>query len=87
MFGNPKYNYTTDISADTTEKDARDYFVGTDYNIGTPPNYELQTCVDIEFTGAIVEGSTECECIQPTFTLSRDETVRTCTYCHKHIEQ
>jgi hypothetical protein len=87
MFGNPKYNYKTSISANSSEESARDYFVGTTFNVGAGLSENMQECVDIQFTGNTSEGSDKCECIDPTFTLSKGETLRTCTRCHKLIEQ
>lgn len=87
IFSNPKYNYRTSIAAEQTEETARDYFVGTVFNLGIYPGEDMQECVDIEFTSGTEEGSSSCECVDPTFTLSKGETLRTCTYCHKLIEQ
>jgi len=87
MFSNPKYNYDTFIAANNTESSAKDYFVSTVFNLGVANEDNLQECVDIEFdSNEDSEGSDKCECLSPTFTLSRGETLRTCTYCHKLIE-
>ena len=35
IFKNPKYNYTTSVSAKATEESVRKYFVGQIFNVGT----------------------------------------------------
>jgi hypothetical protein len=49
IFQNPKYNYTTNVSANTTEQDARDYFVGKMFDVGTYPNENMQRVIDVEY--------------------------------------
>jgi hypothetical protein len=49
IFKNPKYNYTTSVSDQTTESDARKYFVKSQFDLGVYPNEDLQVCIDIEF--------------------------------------
>lgn len=44
------YNYHTNVSPTTTEKQARDYFVGTSFNMGAYPHENFRKCIDIEFT-------------------------------------
>jgi hypothetical protein len=57
-FKNPKYNYSTNVSATTTEKDARKYFVGQMFNVGSYPREIMREVVDIEFyeKGTYAEG-------------------------------
>ena len=57
-FKNPKYNYSTNVSANTTEKDARKYFVGQMFNVGSYPREIMREVVDIEFydKGTYAEG-------------------------------
>jgi hypothetical protein len=57
-FKNPKYNYSTNVSADTTEKDARKYFVGQMFNVGSYPREIMREVIDIEFyeKGTYAEG-------------------------------
>jgi hypothetical protein len=49
-FADPKYNYETDVSAETTEHTAFQYFVGKYFNMGAFPVENMQRCIDIEFT-------------------------------------
>jgi hypothetical protein len=49
MFKNPKYNYTTSVSAQATEQSCNDYFVGNLFNMGNYPKDDCQRCVKIKF--------------------------------------
>lgn len=48
-FNNPKYNYSTSVSSDVTESEARKYFVGKMFDVGVYPKENMQKAVDIEF--------------------------------------
>lgn len=50
LFDNPQHNYTTDVSAQSTEQSASSYFVGKQFDMGQYPIENLQTCKAIEFT-------------------------------------
>ncbi len=50
IFVNPDYNYTTSVSAHTTEQTAREYFVGATFNVGNYPEEKMRKCIHIEFT-------------------------------------
>ena len=50
LFVNPKYNYETSVSADTTLSSAKSYFVGKHFNLGKGNIDNLQKCIGIEFT-------------------------------------
>jgi hypothetical protein len=47
-FKNPKYNYTTDISSNVNEENAKQYFVGKYFNVGVYPKENLQKCTKIK---------------------------------------
>jgi len=49
MFNDPKYNYTTSVSAQSSERSCTDYFVGEAFNMGQYPKDDYQRCVDIKF--------------------------------------
>lgn len=49
IFDNPKYNYSTNVSGNTTEEQARDYFVGKSFNVAPYPKEEMATPINIEF--------------------------------------
>ena len=48
-FSNPKYNYSTSVSGDISETEARKYFVGKMFDVGSYPKENMQKVVDIEF--------------------------------------
>lgn len=48
-FNNPKYNYSTSVSGDISESEARKYFVGKMFDVGTYPKENMQKAIDIEF--------------------------------------
>ena len=50
LFADPKYNYQTSMSVQTTEQDARDYFVGARMDMGIFPVEDMQTPIGIEYT-------------------------------------
>lgn len=50
IFENPKYNYSTAVSPNSTEDSARKYFVGKKFNVGTYPKEQMEEVVDIKFT-------------------------------------
>ena len=49
IFENPIYNYSTDVSALSTEESATAYFVGREFNVGVYPVENMQKCIAIEF--------------------------------------
>lgn len=49
MFNDPKYNYITSVSAQSTEQSCNDYFVGYAFNMGQYPKDDYQQCTSIEF--------------------------------------
>jgi len=58
IFENPEYNYSTSVSPQTTEQDAREYFVGQMFNVGVYPTEKMRKVVDIKFypKGTYAEG-------------------------------
>jgi hypothetical protein len=50
IFSNDQYNYTTDISANSTKEDAEKYFIGKFFDVGIYPKEDMQKCIGIEFT-------------------------------------
>lgn len=51
MFKNPKHNYITSVSPQSTERSCKDYFVGNLFNMGQYPTNDYQRCVSINFLG------------------------------------
>lgn len=49
QFANPSFNYTTSVSLGTGEVEAREYFVGKCFDVGTYPTENLQKVISIEF--------------------------------------
>jgi hypothetical protein len=49
IFANPKYNYSTSVNGDLTEKEAREYFVGNVFDRGAYPRENMQKVIDIKF--------------------------------------
>lgn len=49
IFINPDYNYYTNVSGDTTEQQARDYFVGKSFNVAAYPQEQMKKVIDIKF--------------------------------------
>ena len=49
IFENPKYNYSTNVSAETTEESARQYFVGKTFNVGACLSKQIEKVIDIKF--------------------------------------
>ena len=49
MFANPKYNYSTSLSPMSTEAEARKYFVGKMFDVGSYPKEQMERVVDIKF--------------------------------------
>lgn len=49
IFKDPKYNYSTSMSPTTTEKSAREYFVGNSFNVAPFPNEQFEKVIDIKF--------------------------------------
>ena len=49
IFENPEYNYSTNVSGETTEEDARDYFVGKSFNVASYPKEKMASVIDIKF--------------------------------------
>jgi hypothetical protein len=50
MFEDPQYNYTTSVASAITEQDARRYFVGKMFDVGSYPNELMKEVIDIRFT-------------------------------------
>lgn len=50
LFADSQYNYTTNVSAQSTRETAEDYFIGKWFNLGTYPKENMQKCTGIEFT-------------------------------------
>lgn len=69
-FKNPKYNYTTSVSSGVNEKSARDYFVGTMFDVGSFPDENLQKAIDIVYhkgsyeKGGTISAKTDIEKLQ-----------------------
>jgi hypothetical protein len=55
MFEDPQYNYTTSVASAITEQDARRYFVGKMFDVGSYPNELMKEVVDIRFTKGSLE--------------------------------
>lgn len=49
IFKDKKYNYSTDISGDVTEVEAKEYFINKFFNVGIYPKDNLQKCISIKF--------------------------------------
>lgn len=49
IFEDAQYNYSTNVSATTTEADARKYFVGQTFNVGSYPKEVMKKAIDIKF--------------------------------------
>jgi hypothetical protein len=49
IFEDEKYNYETNVSADSTKKSCEQYFVGKFFDVGSYPVENLQKCISIEF--------------------------------------
>ena len=54
-FKNSKYNYTTAVSANTTHRQAYEYFVGQYLNVASYPNENMQKVVGIDYNGREVD--------------------------------
>ncbi len=50
IFENTKYNYETNVSTVSNEKDCREYFVNRFFDVGIFPEEKLLKCIDIKFT-------------------------------------
>jgi len=50
LFEDSIYNYPTNVSSQTTEIKAMQYFVGKCFNMGVFPVENMQQCIGIEFT-------------------------------------
>ena len=49
LFADSRYNYTTNVSSQSTEETASDYFVGKSFDFGIYPNEDFKKCIGIEF--------------------------------------
>ena len=49
FFKNSKYNYTTTVSNNVTEEEAKKYFVGKLFNVGVYPKENIQKCTRIQY--------------------------------------
>ena len=54
-FKNSKYNYTTAVSANTTHRQAYEYFVGQYFDVASYPNENMQKVVGIDYNGREVD--------------------------------
>lgn len=50
LFTDSKYNYETNVSANSTEQTAKEYFVNKYFDLGVYPKEDMQKCIGIEFT-------------------------------------
>lgn len=50
IFADSKYNYETNVSANSTEQTASEYFVNKYFDLGIYPKEDMQKCIGIEFT-------------------------------------
>jgi len=50
LFTDSKYNYETNVSSNSTEQTAKEYFVGKYFDLGIYPKEDFQKCIGIEFT-------------------------------------
>jgi hypothetical protein len=50
IFKDSQHNYTTSVSEQTTEQSAKDYFIGTWFNVASYPREEFKECIGIEYT-------------------------------------
>ena len=48
-FKNEAYNYTTSVNPEATEESLKDYFIGTQFDLGIFPKEDFQRCIDLEF--------------------------------------
>jgi len=49
IFENSEYNYTTSVSAKSTEESIRKYFVGSKLDVGVYPKEQMEEVIDIKF--------------------------------------
>ena len=50
LFTDSKYNYETNVSSNSTEQTAKEYFVNKYFDLGIYPKEDMQKCIGIEFT-------------------------------------
>ena len=50
LFTDSKYNYETNVSSNSTEQTAKEYFVNKTFDLGTYTKEDCQKCIGIEFT-------------------------------------
>lgn len=50
LFNNPEYNYSTNVSAESTKESAEAYFIGKSFDLGIYPKEDFQKCIGLEFT-------------------------------------
>lgn len=50
LFTDSKYNYETNVSSNSTEQTAKEYFVNKTFDLGIYPKEDFQKCIGIEFT-------------------------------------
>lgn len=50
IFADSKYNYETNVSSNSTEQTAKEYFVNKYFDLGIYPKEDMQKCIGIEFT-------------------------------------
>ena len=49
LFTDSKYNYETNVSANSTEQTAKEYFVNKYFDLGVYPKEDMQKCIGIKF--------------------------------------
>ena len=50
LFTDSKYNYETNVSSNSTEQTAKEYFLNKTFDLGIYPKEDFQKCIGIEFT-------------------------------------
>lgn len=50
IFADSQYNYKTNVSSNSTEQTAKEYFVNKTFDLGIYPKEDMQKCIGIEFT-------------------------------------
>lgn len=50
LFADSQYNYSTDVSANSTKESVNEYFVGKLFDKGIYPVENMQQCIGVEFT-------------------------------------
>lgn len=48
IFKDPKYNYYAIVNGSNTDEEIKEYFVGTNFNVGVYPEENIQKCIKVE---------------------------------------